>query len=143
MSESNRISQLLSRMRQECIQNSIKKAKSISKPCSGRSCVDSSANNLDSTPLESDLLAYTVKNKMLNFQGNTVGTSSALTLSRISATLDNSTNAFNPLTRFAQYAPRLVPPVCPVIPLVDRNANLPKTSTACPLPNKFYFPTLY
>jgi hypothetical protein len=140
MSESNRLSQLLSKMRQESIQNAIKTARTISKPC-GNECLDSSANFLDSTPLESDLLAYNVK-KMILITGNTVPAESSRIQAIISATLNNSMDQFNPLTRFAHYAPRLLPPVCPVVPLVDRNANLPKASTACPLPNKFYFPTI-
>ena len=141
MSESNRISQLLSKMRQESIQNAIKTAKAISTPCSPE-CLDSSGNILDSIPLQSDILRYNLK-KMVIIQGTTVPAESSRIGDIISATLNNSTNPFDPLTRFAQYAPRLLPPVCPVVPLIDRNANIPKASTACPtFPNKFYFPTL-
>jgi len=143
MSESNRISQLLSRMRQASIQASIKYAKAISKPC-GPSCYpDPSGNMQNTTPLESDNLAYIVTHKLVNIQGTSVGLESSRIQKLISDTIQSGTDPLNPLTRFVEYQPRVVLPACPPVPLLDRNANLPKSSTKCPLPNKPYFPSQY
>lgn len=143
MSESNRISQLLSRMRQSSLQTTIRHAKVISKPCNGPTCSEISGNNLNETPLESDLLAYNVATKMIKVQGTSVSSESARIQNVMISTINYATNEFNPVNKFAQYAPRVVLPVCPPVPLIDRNANLPKGSTKCPLPNKPYLPSQY
>jgi hypothetical protein len=59
------------------------------------------------------------------------------------STINCANNQFDPVKKFAQYAPRIVLPACPPVPLIDRNANLPKGSKKCPLPNKPYFPSQY
>lgn len=48
----------------------------------------------------------------------------------------------NPETRFVQYRPPVIPPVCPAIPTEILNANIPKASKRCPLPNKGFNPNL-
>jgi len=143
MSESNRISQLLLRMRQSSLQTTIRHAKVISKPCTGPTCSEISGNNLDETPLESDLLAYNVNTKLTIVQGTSVSSESARIQSLMVATANCATDEFDPVKKFAQYAPRIVLPACPPVPLIDRNANLPKGSKKCPFPNKPYFPSQY
>jgi hypothetical protein len=142
MSESNRISRLLAAARCADIEAAIKKARAISRPCVGPECSNTSENILDYTPYESDLLAFNVATKLTEVRGRTVGPASSRIEGIIMTTYGNSIDPFNPRTRFAQYAPRVVPPVCPPVPLIDRNANLPKASTKCPLPNKPYFPSI-
>ena len=51
--------------------------------------------------------------------------------------LSASVNPLNSETRFSEYAPRPVQPVCPPIPQEFLNANLPRIQLkTCPLPNK-------
>lgn len=49
--------------------------------------------------------------------------------------IDASIDPYNPDLRFRQYLPRVVPAPCPPIDTILANANLPKASTACQLPN--------
>ena len=143
MSESARLARLISQMREATVCASIRRARAISKTCDGPGCSDASGNFLTQTPRESDLLQTRINNDFTAFVGRTVETESARIQGIIITTYGNSIDEFNPLTRFAEYAPRVVPPVCPPVPLIDRNANLPKSSTKCPLPNKPYFPSFY
>jgi len=142
MSESMRISQMLSQMRQADILASIKKAKAISKPCDGAGCDDASKSKLK-TATESELLEAHLANNFKGYVGRIIGGESSRIQGVINTLLDCSTDPFNPERRFAQYAKRVVPPVCPTVPQVDLNANLPKSSKKCPLPNKPYFPSIY
>ena len=143
MSESARLARLISQMREATICAAVRKAKVISKTCDGPGCSDSSGNFLTKTPRESDLLQTRINNDFTAFVGRTVETESARIQGIIITTYGNSIDEFNPVTRFAEYAPRVVLPVCPPVPQIDRNANLPKSSTKCPLPNKPYFPSFY
>jgi len=142
MSESNRISQLLSAARQCDIQRAIKEAKAIGRPCDADGCGGVQPIPKFFTPLESDNLYFTVKNKLTDVKGRTIGPESTRIQTVMLSAYDNSVSQFNSFTRFAQYAPRVVIPACVPVPLIDRNANLPKASTRCSLPNKPYFPTL-
>ena len=139
MSESNRISRLLSQMRQNQINETIKKARAVFKPCVNNNCQDTSSNNLDIIPLESNKLKYKVNRLCFKINGRIIGPESARIKNAEAELIDCSTNPFNTSNRFAEFEPRLVPPVC--IPS-DKNGNLPKSSTKCPLPNKFYFPSM-
>lgn len=49
--------------------------------------------------------------------------------------IDASIDPTNPDLRFRQFLPRVVPAPCPPIDTLLTNANLPKASTGCPLPN--------
>ena len=142
MSESNRISELLSAARQCDIQRALKEAKAIGRPCDADGCGGVQPIPKVFTPLESDNLYYTVKKKLTEVKGRTVGPESTRIQMVMAASYDNSRDPFSSITRFAQYAPRVVIPVCVPVPLIDRNANLPKASTRCSLPNKPYLPTL-
>lgn len=57
--------------------------------------------------------------------------------------LSASVNPLNSETRFSEYAPRPVPPVCPPIPQELLNSNIPRLQLkTCPLPNKSDNPVL-
>jgi len=116
------------------IKRAIENAKTVSRPCTGRECLGAVPNILDYTPYESELLNYNVKYKLTDIKGRKVGPESGRIQSVMLATYDNSVSQFDIFTRFAQYAPRVVLPVCPPVDLIDRNANLPKASTRCPIP---------
>ena len=142
MSESARLSRMLSEMRQANILASIQNAKAISKPCDGGGCGDESDSRLH-TATEGEFLQARLANNFKGYIGRIVGAESSRIQGVITTIVECSTDPFNPDRRFAQYAKRIVPPVCPTVPQVDLNANLPKSSTKCPLPNKPYFPSIY
>lgn len=52
---------------------------------------------------------------------------------------DAETDPTNPTTRFKQYV-RFFPTPCPVVGAEYLNASMPKTSTACQLPNAPHYP---
>jgi hypothetical protein len=139
MSESNRVSQLLSQMRQNQINETIKKARAVFKPCVNNNCQDATPNSLNIIPRQSDRLYYNVNSRCTIINGRTVGPESSRIKDVEAELIDCSTNPFNTSRRFAEFQPRVVPPVCPPS---ERNGNLPKSSTKCPLPNKFYFPSI-
>ena len=140
MSESNRISRLLSGIRQCQIAAAIKKAKA-STACSG-GCEKATELSYE-TPLESDNLNFNLNTKFTGFIGSKPVNSSFHTLAIQETTVINSTNPLDPAARFSQYAPRLTPPVCIPVPREVLNANIPKQSLKnCPLGNKPYLPTL-
>ena len=133
---------MLSQMRQADILASIKKAKALSKPCDATGCDDESDSRLQ-TATEGEFLQARLANNFKGYIGRTIGAESSRIQGLINTVVECSTDPFNPERRFAQYAKRVVPPVCPTVPQVDLNANLPKSSTKCPLPNKPYFPSIY
>ena len=142
MSESMRISRMLSQLRQADILASIKMAKAVSKPCDGAGCGSESDSRLQ-TATESELLEARLANNFKGHIGRIIGAESSRIQGVMNSIVECSTDPFNPERRFAQYAKRIVPPVCPTVPQVDLNANLPKSSTRCALPNKPYFPSIY
>jgi len=133
MSESARINQVIYRARQQDIQSALLRAQQIyGAPCASN-CAQPT-NYYQKIPLESD---YLVKKICPN---PTVGVScelsSELTQQRIQCVLESSINPNDPLARFARYYRIPPPPPCPPVPTSVLNANLPKASTKCPVPNR-------
>jgi hypothetical protein len=132
MSEGARISQLIYKARQQDIQSALLRAQKIyGAPC-GSNCVE--VNYDQEVPLESDYLRKKVcPNPTI---GISCELSSKLTQQRIQCVLDSSINPADPLARFTQYYRIPPPPPCPPVPTSVLNANLPKASTKCPVPNR-------
>ena len=124
MSESARISRMLSGIKNCEISNSIQRARAIYG--SAKPCCDEPTTSIVQTPLESDLLAKKVVCLTYVDPAIRYGTETQRILSKIDHSLDLS----QPYT-----GPRTLP-VCPATPTILMNANLPKPSTRCPLPNK-------
>lgn len=141
MSESMRISRLLSNSRGAQIQAALERAKGISgsSPCSQCGVLKTPVADapLSGTYLTSQTASCT------GFQGTKVGLESTRIALLIQSNLDAATSALDADTRFVQYRGPFIPPVCPTVSLIDSNANIPKQSLRnCPLGNKFYLPTL-
>lgn len=133
MSEGARINQLIYKARQQDIQSALLRAQQIyGTPCASN-CV-TPPNYAQEVPLESE---YLIKKVCPN---PTIGVScelsSELTQQRIQCVLESSINPNDPLARFAQYYRIPPPPPCPPVPTSVLNANLPKASTKCPVPNR-------
>lgn len=133
MSESGRLSNQMARMRsQDCV-SAIQKARSIY----GTTCIDAACVTpmyKSSVPLESDYLL--TKICLPPVIGSVCGLSSRLTQQRMQQVIDESISSLDPLRRFAQFNLPPIPPVCPAIPTEILNANLPKASLVCPVPNR-------
>ena len=109
-------------------------------PCG--TCDAVTADPAQKTPLESDLLDKQVRTCFSGVVGTQPTTEGVRTLDLITRTLDASVNPLDPDARFSQYRGPFIPPVCPPIPTAVLNANIPKSSTRCQLPNKGYMPNL-
>ena len=143
MSESGRISRVLANIRQCEIQASIRNARGSKGSTICSSCVDPvQAIPLVETPIESILLKNTVKNCYSAVIGYQPGPESTRIIDLQQKVINQSTNPFDPATRFVQYRGLLIPPVCPPTSSALINASLPKASTRnCGLGNKFYLPS--
>jgi hypothetical protein len=144
MSESGRVSRILTNIRQCEIQASILKARAIKSriPCSGCVNVVQAIPDVE-TPIESIALATNVEKCFTGVIGRIIGPESTRIINLQQKVLDQSNNEFDPATRFVQYRGLLIPPVCPPTSSALKNASLPKASTkSCGLGNKFYLPTL-
>jgi len=132
MSEGARINQLIYKAREQDIQSALIRAQQIyGAPCK-TNCVKT--KYYQEVPLESD---YLIKKACPNPTiGLSCELSSELTQQRIQCVLDSSINPNDPLARFAQYYRIPPPPPCPPVPTAILNANLPKASTKCPVPNR-------
>ena len=133
MSQGARINQLIYRAREQDTNSALLRAQQIyGAPCTSN-CVKPPIYGQE-VPLESDYLVKKICPKP------TIGTvcelSSELTQQRIQCILDSSVNPDDPLARFAQYYRIPPPPPCPPVPTSILNANLPKPTTKCPLPNR-------
>lgn len=107
-------------------------------PCGGQVVADPRQE----TPLESDLLEKRVVNCYSGVIGRSVVPESVRTQGLIQSTIAAYNDPTNPDTRFVQYRGPVIPPVCPPISTVILNANIPKSSVRCPLPNKGFMPNL-
>lgn len=134
---------MLSERRKEDVLAAIQKARIFSKICDGPQCNDASGSTSIETPSEGEYLQGRLANNFKGYIGRNIGAESSRIQGVITSIVECSTDPFNPERRFAQYAKRVVLPVCPTVPQVDLNANLPKSSTRCALPNKPYFPSIY
>lgn len=123
MSEGARISRMLTGIKNCEISNSIQRARTIygSDPCCNQP-----TTSIVKTPLESDRIAKEVACLTYVDPAIRYGTETQRILSRN----DHSLELSKPYT-----GPRTLP-VCPPTPTIIMNANLPKPSTRCPLPNK-------
>jgi len=132
MSESARINQVIYKARQQDIQAALLRAQKIhGNPCD-KSCT--STNYYQEVPLESDYVKKSICKNQTN--GISCELSSKLTQQRNQCVLDYSVNPNDPLLRFAMYYRIPPPPPCPPVPTSVLNANLPKASTKCPVPNR-------
>jgi hypothetical protein len=141
MSESGRLSRKLDAVQRACSNAAILEARRLygGGPCD--SC-GTAADPKQETPLSSDVLEAKVTTCFSAVIGRQVGPESARTDELIQRTLDAYADPANPDTRFVAYRGPYIPPVCPPIPTEILNANIPKSSKRCPLPNKGYNPNL-
>jgi hypothetical protein len=143
MSEGGRLSRKLDAITRACSNASILEARRLYG--GGGPCADCGATVADpkqETPLSSDVLEAKVTNCFSAVVGRQVGPESARMDGLIQRTLDAYANPANPDSRFVAYRGPYIPPVCPPIPTAILNANIPKASRRCPLPNKGYNPNL-
>jgi hypothetical protein len=145
MSEGGRLSQKLESIRRGCGNAALAAARAYygGEPCGP--CGGPAKDPLQFVPLSSDYLTLK-QDQVLACPGAVVRAGvppqSVRIQEIITSNLDQSVNPLNPDARFSEYRGPFIPPVCPPVPLVDRNANIPKASTRCPLPNKGYMPNL-
>lgn len=149
MSESGRLSRRLDEIRRGCNAASLAAARALyggNGPCSGGSGACGGGPPKDPeqfTPMESDLLEKRVRECFSGVVRPLPGPESVRIAAAAKRTIDESVNPLDPDTRFSIYRGPFIPPVCPAVPLEDRNANIPKQSLSrCPLPNKGYMPNL-
>lgn len=145
MSEGGRLSRKLDEIRRSCALAALAAARGTNaNPCVAGDCGSAPPADLaQKTPLESDYLDKQVRTCFSGVIGRQVGPESVRINARQEQVIVESTDPFNPDTRFSQYRGPFIPPVCPSVPQVDRNANVPRQSMSrCPLPNKGYMPNL-
>jgi hypothetical protein len=144
MSESARISRILTNVRQCEIRASIQNARAIVSRIPCTECKNPvQAIPAVETPIESIALNSKVANCYSGVIGFQPSTESKRILDLQQKVIDQSTNPFDPTIRFVQYRGIVLPPACPPTSSALINASLPKASTkSCGLGNKFYLPTL-
>lgn len=144
MSESGRLSRKLDEIRRSCALAALAAARAGAAPCVAGDCGSAAPADLaQKTPLESDYLDKQVRTCYSGVIGRTVGPESRRILAHQEQVIMDSMDPTNPDTRFSQYRGPFIPPVCPPVPQIDRNANVPRQSLSrCPLPNKGYMPNL-
>jgi hypothetical protein len=142
-SESARLCRMLNGVSRGCSNAAILEARRLygGGPCGG-TCGGTVADPRQETPLESDLLQKRVTECFSGVIGRTVGLESTRTQGLIQSTITAYNDPTNPDSRFVAYRGPVIPPVCPPISTVILNANIPKSSVRCPLPNKGYMPNL-
>ncbi len=142
--ESYRLSQKLDCVARSCSNSAILAARRFYGPaCEDGNCGRVTPIPKQETPLESDVLAATVANCYSGYVGRPpVEPESFKTQKLAACTVAAYNDPTNPESRFVQFRPPVIPPVCPPIPTEILNANIPKSSTRCPLPNKGYMPNL-
>lgn len=133
MSDQIRIQQLIDNAKRCNANNALARAKLLY----GNACT--SCGNPTSTtivPTESTLLTSKISTCAVQAVVRPLPVPESVRIARMAqACLDASLDPTNPDLRFRQFLPRVVPAPCPPIPTELTNANLPKASTACPLPN--------
>ena len=138
MTEGARIDRMMASIRQNEILLALQRARKlvgVTTPC-----CDSATEILgQETQLESSLI--TSKLKCYTYNGAAIGLESMRINAQNQCAIDLSTDPTNPEARFSQYRGPFVPPVCPPVPQEILNGNLPKATTACPLPNKPFYPS--
>jgi hypothetical protein len=135
MSEGGRISHKIYQMEQNQRQIALARAHQIyGGPCENNSC---GTPAIYKPPIPSESQYLKTKICLTQTVGNKCGLSSRLTQQKMQCVIDSSVSSLDPLARFAEYGPTLVPPVCPPVPTEVLNAHLPKASlTKCALPNR-------
>lgn len=148
MSEAGRLARKMDDIRRSCGVASLAAARALyGSGCgggSGSACGSAVAKDpAQETPLESDLLDKRVRECFSGVVRPQPVPESVRIADLATRTIRESVNPLDPDTRFSIYRGPFIPPVCPEVPLVDRNANVPKQSMSrCPLPNKGYMPNL-
>lgn len=142
-SEGARISRQLNGISRACSNAAVLEARRLygGGPCDG-DCGKVVPDPAQLVQIPSDRLAAVVSNCYSAVIGRQVGPSSQRTQALIQSTLTAYADPTNPETRFVAYRGPVIAPVCPQVPLEDRNANIPKSSKRCPLPNKGFNPNL-
>ena len=133
MSEQIRIHELIDNAKRCNAANALARAQLIyGKPCG--SCGNPTNNNI--VPPESSLLTARVSTCAVQAIVRPLPVPESVRIARaLQCYIDASLDPTNPDLRFRQYLPRVVPAPCPPIDTLLTNANLPKASTGCPLPN--------
>ena len=142
-SEGARLCQRMNGVARACSNAAILEARRLygGGPCVGP-CGAVVADPRQETPLESDLLEKRVANCFSGVIGHQAMTSSERTKMIEQSTITAYSDPTNPDSRFVAYRGPVVLSPCPPIPTAIVNANLPKSSKRCPLPNKGYNPNL-
>jgi len=142
--ESYRLSLKLDCVARSCSNSAILAARRFYAPvCEDGACGKVAVDPKQQTQLESDFLAATVANCYSGFVGRPPPEQESVKTQKLAAcTVAAYNDPTNPETRFVQFRPPVIPPVCPPIPTEILNANIPKSSKRCPLPNKGYNPNL-
>ena len=125
---------MLASVRQSEIQLALQRAQTIS---GGKVCCAPTPAQREETPLISQVSA-----NCYTYVGTSVGLESMKTNAQNQCVINLSTDPTNPNSRFSQYRGPFIPPVCTLVPQEILNGNLPKASTACPLPNKPFYRSL-
>jgi hypothetical protein len=143
-SEGARLCQRMNGVARACSDAAILEARRLygGGPCVGPCSGTVTADPRQETPLESDLLQKRVANCFSGVIGHQVVPSSVRTQGIIQSTLTAYADPTNPESRFVAYRGPVILAPCPPIPTAIVNANIPKSSKRCPLPNKGYNPNL-
>jgi len=128
------MSRILASVRQSEIQLALQRAQMMP---GGKVCCTPTPAQREETPPISQVNA-----NCYTYVGSSVGLESMRMNAQNQCVINLSTNPTNRDARFSQYRGPFVPPVCIPIPQEILNGNLPKASTACPLPNKPFYRSL-
>ena len=135
MSESARLDRMLASIRQCEMIAALQRARTlvgVTPCCATKPSMQGQETPLESVVLNSELKCYT-------YVGKSVGLESMRMNAQNQCTIDKSTDPTNAEARFSQYRGPFIPPACIPTPQAILNGNLPKASTACPLPNKPFY----
>jgi hypothetical protein len=135
MSESARIERMLASIRESEVRLALQRARTLAG--GARCCTPSLATGGEDVPMESVVLEKDIR--CYTYAGKSVGLESMRMNAENQCNIDKSTDPTNPEARFSQYRGPFIPPACTPIPQTILNGNLPKASTACPLPNKPFY----
>ena len=133
MSEQIRIQQLIDNAKRCNANNALARARMVYGKACG-TCGTPTSNKI--VPTESSLLTANLSTCAVQAIVRPLPVPESVRIARaIACFIDASNDPYNPDLRFRQYLPRVVPAPCPPIDTILANANLPKASTACQLPN--------
>ncbi len=139
--EGGRIARLLESARASARAEALAKARGFANqgPCRSGDCGSYKISVQDAPPPLESIRLQAVVNACYASRNVVTGcVPESVRIARVNeCTLRESTNPFNPETRFSEFRGPFIPPVCPPIPQEALNANVPKNQMRnCPLPNK-------